>query len=486
MSLPEQRLSSFFHPERVAIIGASETGMYPAGILQNLQAFGFKGDIYPVNPNRTEVFGHPCYPDILHTPHRPDLAVITIPRDGVITALRQCLAVGTPAACIISAGFGEADEHGKELQKEMQCLIKGSRGGSSTRPLTVIGPNCAGLANIPDHLAATRLPVTPRSGNVSFTSQSGALMMALFGVFVDRGVGLNLLVSLGNQVDVTLADTLVYLAGDLRTEVVAGFLESFEDGSRFVEGARTLLLAGKPLVLIKSGRTAVGQQAAATHTGAMAGSDRVFSAVCRQFGVILVDDMHELVNTALLMSVFGKKLAVALQAAVVTQSGGLGSFTADLCTQNDLGLPALSQDLQNQLLGMPHLLSFGGMSNPADVRGAGVTGCKIALTLAPFMEDKQTNLVLVLLARQMDRQEDHETAQALVEITRKFDKPLAVVWVGGRRFTLSGNPADKILLEAGVPVFEQPGDCVQALGRAARYWHFRQAWMQDGENPYVQ
>ena len=453
--------------------------MYPAGILQNLKAHNYPGEIYPVNPRRSTIFGLPAYPDVTQTPRPPDLAVFTLPREGVMPALRQCARVGVRAACLISAGFAESGADGKKLQAEMVDLARASQ-------MAIIGPNCAGLANIPARMVATRLAVPPRPGNISFTSQSGALMMALYGLFADRRAGMNLLVSLGNQADVTLSDTLVYMSQDAETSVVAAFLEEFEDGQRLVEGARLLLRAGKPLVLLKSGRTKQGQQAAATHTGALAGSDRVFTAVCRQFGVILVEDVHALVNTTCLFSSFGSQLPSNLRLAIVTQSGGLGSFTADLCAQNGIALPPLSDGLQRQLQAMPHLLSFGELGNPADVRGAGVTGSKVGLTLAPFLEDPGFDLVLVLLARQMDRSEDQETASTIVELTRRYKKPLAAVWVGGRRAAQAGvSPADQIMLEAGVPVFEQPSDCIQAVGRISRYLRFRQAWLSDTENPYA-
>lgn len=475
MSVEPSALSHFFNPQRIAVIGASEQGMYPAGILQSLMQCGYSGAIYPINPRRATVFGLPTYPDVTQTPEPPDLAVFTLPREGVLGAIKQCAQVGVKAACLISAGFGESGDAGMQMQKEMVELAHHSG-------MAIIGPNCAGLANIPGKVIATRLPVQPRAGDISFTSQSGALMMALYGLFADRGAGMNLLVSLGNQADVTLSDTLIYLAQDPATNVAAAFLEGFADGQRFVEGVRALLTSGKPLILLKSGRTLQGQQAAATHTGALAGSDRVFSAVCRQFGVILVDDVHALVNTTCLYSTYRSHFSPHMRLAVVTQSGGLGSFTADLCAQNVLSTPPLNAVLQAQLQAMPHLLSFGNLENPADVRGAGVTGRKIGLTLPPFLEAPDNDLVLVLLARQMDRPEDLETAQTLIEVRQRYQKPLVVVWVGGRRVIQSGSTrADDILQQAGIPVFEQPSDAVQAIGRIGSYLRRRQSWLNDPE-----
>src|SRR5512146_2280618 len=217
--MPDQspsRLDVFFNPRRIAIIGASEEGMYPAGILRSLLDNHYAGEIYPVNPRRQQVFGLPAYADVTQTPVRPDLAIFTVPRQYVLPAIDQCIQAGVPAALLITAGFAEADEDGRQLQGELARRVRESG-------LALIGPNCAGLADIPGRVIATRLSAPPLAGNVSFASQSGALMMALYGVFADRRVGINRLVSLGNQVDVSLPEALEYLAGDDSSRVLAAF-----------------------------------------------------------------------------------------------------------------------------------------------------------------------------------------------------------------------------------------------------------------------
>ena len=469
------RLDAFFHPRRIAIIGASEEGMYPAGILQSLQKFGFPGQIYPVNPRRATVFGLPAYPDVTACPQRPDLAIFTVPRRFVLPAIRQCVQIGVPAAVMVTAGFAEADEEGKQLQGEIAHLAK--EGG-----LSIIGPNCAGLANIPAHLVATRHNSEPQPGVVSFASQSGALMMALHGVFADRRIGINCLISLGNQMDVTLSEALQYLAADESSQVLAAFIEGLNDGREFVAAARTALLRARPLVVLKSGRTAAGQQAAASHTAALAGSDRVFQAVCRQLGVTVAGDVRELMDTTWLMSAFGRKLEGASRVNVVTQSGGMGSLTADQFELAGIPLPQLSRHLQERLLQSESLLTFSDYGNPADVRGNALTGARAAGTLAPFMEDSANDLVLLLMARPLVREDCLETAAAVVETARRYAKPLAVVWVGQR--TQDGAPAlnaERILIEGGVPVFAQSSDLARALNNSLNYWRFRRQWLEDPE-----
>ena len=482
MSSDGHRLDACFNPRRTAVVGASERGMYPAGILRNLLDNDYPGDIYPINPSRTTVFGLPCYPALSATPHRPDLAIVVVPRHAVLPALQQCVELGVPAAVIISAGFAEADDEGRALQAEMSRLIQGSS-------MTVVGPNCAGLANSPGRVIAARLPAPPQPGPVSFVSQSGALMMAMMGLFADRHIGMSRLISLGNQVDVTLAETLDYLAVDTETGVVGAFAEGVNDGRALVAALRRLLLAGRPLVLIKSGRTPAGQRAAATHTAALAGSDRVFEAVCRQWGVIRVDDVRELLDTVAVMAAFGRRLDGIGRLAIVTQSGGLGSLSADMCELAGLTLPALSEQTRAALRALPGLAGLGELHNPADVQGAAVIGPATAETLAPFMDDVGTDAVLLLLAKSSVRQEDGPTAEAIITAARRSPKPLLVVWTG-QRYPHGGGAgsagtwplAHRMLVEAGIPLFDQPSDCIRALARASGYWRFRAAWLDDPEH----
>lgn len=476
MNKPAQ-LDPFFNPRHIALVGASERGMYPAGLLRNLLDYGFPGDIYPVNPSRKTVFGLTCYPNLAQTPQAADLAILVIPRRFVLPTLHQCVELGIPAALVITAGFAEADDEGRRLQIEMAKLL-------SEAPLTVIGPNCAGLANIPGKLIATRLTTPPKAGRTSFVSQSGALMMALYGVFADRNLGLSRLISLGNQVDVTLADSLAYLAEEEETAVIGAFVEGVQNGRAFAASLKKALIAGKPIVLVKSGRTEPGQAAAATHTAALAGSDRVFTAVCGQHGVIRVDDVDEMIDAMELLAAFGHRLQGS-RISLVTQSGGMGSLTADLCHRIGLELPPLSDSVQSQLHALPHLLQFDTLGNPADVRGASVIGETTAQTLAPFLADPDTDVVVLLLAKSALREGEDTTAKAIIQVAQPAEKPLIVVWVGQREMKQSvstlQSPATELLTDAGIPVFASSRRAIGALARVVRYWQFRAEWLADPE-----
>ena len=236
--------------------------------------------------------------------------------------------------------------------------------------------------------------------------------------------------------------------------------------------------AGKPLVLIKSGRTQAGQQAAATHTAALAGSDRIFQAACRQSGVIVVDDMDELVRTLHLFATWAGRYPAGKRLALVTQSGGMGSLTADLATLAGFTLPDLSADLQAKLHAMEHLLSFDDFANPADVRGAGAVGEAVATTVLPFLTDPNFDAVILLLAKSAVDAREVATAQALTELVSTQAKPFCVVWVGQRHPQSSEqtNAPLTMLAAAGIPVFTQPSACINALAKVV-------AWQEEQARP---
>ena len=420
--------------------------MYPAGIPRNLLEHGYPGEVYPVNPNRDSVFGFPCYPDVTQTPEPADLAALTIPRRSVLWIFEQCLKAAIPAALVIAAGFAQGDEEGRRLQSDMICLVDGT-------PLPVVGPNSAGFANVPDHVIATRLSVAPRPGGVSFVSQSGALMMAVCGLLADRCTGMNLLLSVGNQVDVTLSEAITYLANNQETTVIAAFVQGVAEGRLFVEGLRRALVASKPVVLVKSGRTAPGQRAASTHTAAVPWSDRTFEAVCHQFGALVAEDVRKMLDATQVLDAFGAQLADSVNVAVVSQSGGMGSLAGDLAELFRLRLPPLSGPMVAQLRALPHIANTSALGNPADVQGASFVGPAAAETLEPYLADPRTDVVLVLLARPAVQERDAATAKAIIAAHEAYDKPLMVVWLG-QRYPVKQTEwplAHRMLAEAGMP-----------------------------------
>ncbi len=489
-------IQALLNPRRIVHVGASETGLYPAGIFRSLAAS--ETELLAVNPNRESVFGHRCYKSIDQLPLVPDLAMITVDRSRVGAVLADCVRSGIKAAVVVSSGFAEAGGEGGAFQKELEAFASyrvASHVASHGGTILILGPNCAGFANLPRKLIATRLSGTCGIGGISFVSQSGALMMALHGSFAARGAGLRYLVSVGNQLDLSAEDLLSFFADDPGTQVSAAFLESVKDGRAFIRALQSSLRAGKPVVLVKAGRTDTGSALAATHTAAAAGASRVFEAVCAQYGAILVDDIDDLVSTALLFDSLGA--APCRRIAWITQSGGLGSLLGDHAHLAGMTPQHFSEDLQKVLRERKLVPDYQPILNPVDLRGASMRGPAIRDSLEPFVQSVEVDCIGVLFAKSPYRPIEAETARSLAALLEEYGKPIIVVWVGNTPASyLEGGLPDpssgatapvsaiELLRGAGIPVFFQAGDAVRALSRVVRYREFQGAWVagQEGEH----
>ena len=485
-------IQALLNPRSVVHVGASETGLYPAGIFGSLAAS--ETELFAVNPNRESVFGRHCYQSIRDLPLVPDLAMITVDRRRVGAVLADCVRSGIKAAVVISSGFAEAGGEGAAFQKELEAFAS-SQVASRGSAILILGPNCAGFANLPRKLVATRLAGTCCVGGISFVSQSGALMMALHGSFAARGAGLRYLVSVGNQLDLSAEDLLAFFADDPGTRVSAAFLESVKDGRAFIRALESNLHAEKPVVLVKAGRTDTGSALAATHTAAAAGASRVFEAVCAQYGATLVDDIEDLVSTALLFDSLGT--APCRRIAWITQSGGLGSLLGDHAHLAGMTPLPFSGDLQKILRERELVPEYQPILNPVDLRGESMRGSDIRESLEPFARSDEVDCIGILFAKSPYRPIEAETARALATLREEYGKPIVVVWVGNTQASYlevglsdpsSGGAAPvsaiDLLREAGIPVFFQAGEAVRALSRVVRYREFRSAWVagQEGEH----
>jgi len=474
MSADKSSLYRLLKPDSIAVIGASNKGLYQAGILRNLLDGGFPGEIFPINPKYNNLFGLKCYSGVNQLPFAVALAIIVVNRQRVIEIVKQCAEFGVKSIVIITAGFSESDETGRELQHALSEL-------SCKYGLNILGPNCAGFANLPASVIATRLPCVSQPGTVSLVSQSGALMMALYGLFIDNEIGVSKLISVGNQVDLTLSETLYYLSNDPQTDLISAFVEGLVDGKRFIQGAEQALVKGKPIVMVKSGRTQSGIKIAETHTAAVAGSDKAFEAVCEQFGIILVDDVHQMMDVLKLHNTYKERLPKSTRFLVVTQSGGLGTLTADFFEKEGLKLTPLHKALLSEIKQDPNLTHINNQNNPVDVRGASLRDSATERTLTHFLQDPNFNLVMLLLARTSYQAEDIETAQAIVKVQKETGKPLVVVWVG-QQLPIDQSSSDltalRILRQANIPTFRQPSDAVKALAGIYHYWRYQEEYLR--------
>ncbi len=454
-------LRALFEPKTIVHIGASETGLYPADVFRSL--LSSSSTVYPVNPNRASVFGERCYRALSELPQSPELAVLTVRAQLVPQVLSDCVTAGIPAAVVFASGFEEGSEAGKRLHERTAQIAEN---------ILLLGPNCAGFANITSGIVATRLYSRLRRGSVSFVSQSGALMMALHGSFHEGGVGLHLLVSVGNQMNLSLESVLSYFADDDTTAVSAVFLEGISDGPELVAALQKSLERGKPVVILRAGRTSLGKQLAETHTAAVAGSEQVLSAVCRQYGAVLVDDISELVATTRLFELYGDR--VTERVVCLTQSGGLGSLAGDLAKLAGLDLPPLSEALQRRLREQGIVGEAQRLLNPIDLRGDAMRGTAVVESAVPFCEDRDTDVVVLLFAKNPNREVEAETAASVIELSRRFDKALVVVWVGDfEDEDRPGASAVRTIRQAGIPMFDEPGAAMRAIAKVIAYYKSR-------------
>jgi acetyl coenzyme A synthetase (ADP forming)-like protein len=352
-------LRPFFAPSSVAVLGASRRQESIGGLLfRNIIAGEFEGVVYPVNPAGDAVAGVRGYRSVADLPEAPDLAVVCLPARHVLAGVEDALARGTRAICVISAGFAEIGDEGRERQDELLALVR-AHGGR------LVGPNCLGLAVTAPKLNATFGPRALPPGPVAFSSQSGALGLALLEKAQERGIGLAAFVSIGNKADVSSNDLLEYWEDDPETGLIALYLESFGNPRRFGRIARRVARI-KPILAMKSGTTSTGARAASSHTAALAGSEAAVEALFHQAGVIRAGTLEELIDAAALFA--GQPLPAGRRVAVITNAGGLGILCADACEAAGLELPALATETEVALQAV--LPPEASVANPVDMLGS--------------------------------------------------------------------------------------------------------------------
>jgi acyl-CoA synthetase (NDP forming) len=361
MDNPAQSLHPFFHPRGVALVGASRN---PAGVGGRLSAeliaAGFTGPVHLVNPNAAEIGGRRCVRSARDLPPGTDLAIIAVPRDAVIAAAEDCAAAGVKTLVVISAGFAETGPEGAELQRRLVQTVRG-------RGMRMIGPNCMGLLNTDPavRLNASFSPVFPPAGRIAMSSQSGALGLAILAMAKRSNLGLSGFVSVGNKADVSVNDLLEYWEHDPATDVILLYVESFGNPRKFSRIARRVGRT-KPIIAVKSGRSAAGSRAAGSHTAALAAGETAVQALFRQSGVVRADTLEEMFDLAAL---FGSQpFPHGKRVGIVTNAGGPAILCADACEAGGLVVPPFSDRLRTELgRGLPAAASA---ANPVDMIAA--------------------------------------------------------------------------------------------------------------------
>jgi acyl-CoA synthetase (NDP forming) len=447
----KSNMDRFFNARTVAVVGAS-TNPDKLGhvILANILAGGFTGHVYPINPKEKKILGTPVYSSMDDIPEKLDLVVIVVPAALVPGVLRQAAAKGAGAAIIISGGFREAGRI--DLEKELLEI-------SVETGIRLVGPNCQGINYIPNKLCAS-WPLITMQGNMAVISQSGTVAATLSGWAEEEGWGISTAVSLGNQIDVNETDLIYTLAGDDNIKSIALYLEGAKDGRKFLDASENLI-AKKPLIVLKSGRTAGGQRAAASHTKSLAGRDEIFDAACRQSGVVRANDIESLYDMskalASLQMMGGNRLMV------ITSSGGSGILAVDNAEMHGLFVPSLPVGTVEKLR-QAEIPPNATLANPLDLTVATAQEYKNALQV--LVQEDLADLYLLIFGDPIPG------AAGTAEWLRQQVGPrVAVAYLGGGLV----EKEERIKLhQAGIPVFPTPERAVVALGSVV--------WLQKYKN----
>ena len=454
-------LKLFFEPSGVAVIGASrERGTIGGEILHNLLDYGFKGPIYPVNPAAEIIEGVRAFSSVEAIPAPVDLAIIVVPAEKVVDVAVACGRKGVKALVVISAGFSETGTEGQLRQGELLTVCREAG-------MRLIGPNCMGIVNTDPavSLDATFVAGVPPRGRVGFSSQSGALGLAIIQFANSLGLGISTFVSVGNKADISGNDLLRYWESDENTDVILLYLESFGNPKKFSQIARRVGRK-KPIVVVKSGRSAAGARATTSHTGALiAASDVTVDALFRQSGVIRTDTLSELFDIASLLA--NQPLPRGRRVAIITNAGGPAILCADACEARGLEVPVLSETSQDKLKSF--LARGSSASNPVDmIASASAEQYKRAIEIVS--EDDKVDALIVIFTPPLVTQSE-DVAKAIVAAARGInpEKPLLAVFLSAH-----AAPAELRSTDICIPTYSFPETAAIALARAARYRQWRE------------
>ncbi|PIS07585.1 hypothetical protein COT78_02710 [Candidatus Berkelbacteria bacterium CG10_big_fil_rev_8_21_14_0_10_43_13] len=437
-------IKSTISPKSIAIIGASSHSQKVGfQILQNIQSAGFTGEVYPINPKGGEILGLKVLKSVAEIKKTVNLAIIVIPRDFVMTALAECVAADIRNVVVISAGFSEINGEGKELEDK---VVKFCR----QNDVTLIGPNCLGLINTEIKLNATFAKGMPEKGAVSFMSQSGAIISSMISLSDSAQVGFSKIFSLGNKALVGEVDLLKYLYDDPETKVIIGYIESLKVTPELTELLNENTKK-KPTVILFGGKSALGAKAAASHTGAVVTSYVAIKTYLEQTGVILADNLEDLLLKARIFScckqVNGKKVAI------ITNAGGPAIATSDAVSASHLELAEFSDETNRKL--SANMRSEASFKNPVDLLGD-ATAIDYKKALDIISADKNVDAIILLLTPQTST-DIVATAEVVVNFNGK--KPLLASFVGGEILTT----AKELIEKAAKPCFSYPEEAVTAI-----------------------
>lgn len=458
-------LNCFFNPDHVAVIGASRSPEKVGfSILNNLVTCGFKGKIYPINPREEEILGLKCYQDISQIGSPVDLAIIAVPEKHTIKVAQSCGEAGVKGLIVITAGFKEVGGEGARREEELINLCHRYN-------MRMLGPNCVGLIDTHTPVNASFSKGFPKTGNVSFISQSGAMLVSIIDWSTYADLGFSRFISLGNKADLDEVDFIECCAEDPNTNAILVYIEDINDGDKFIRVC-TEASKKKPIIVLKSGISEAGAQAASSHTGALAGSNRAYDTAFRQCGVIRVENMDELFDLAKAFAT--QPLPEGNRVAIVTNAGGPAIVATDAIEEQGLTMARFEQDTIDAF--REHLPAESNIYNPVDILGDAKED-RYRYALEKVLADKNTDSALVLLTPTAVA-EPEKTARAIIDTSKQFPtKPVFAVYMGGGAL----KEGRDILTRAAIPTFTFPEPSVRTLEGMIYYSGIRNSAQREPE-----
>ncbi len=450
-------IETFSTPKSIAVIGASrETDKLGYSVLNNIVQYGYPGKVYPINPKADEILGLKCYPSVLNVPDPIELAVIVIPAKYVAAALEECGQKGVKGAIIISAGFRETGSEGAKMER---ALIEIARKYN----IRMVGPNVLGVIDTVGKMNASFAAGMPKRGKIAFMSQSGALCTSILDMALAQNVGFSRFVSLGNKADLNEIDFMEAWGDDPESRVIMAYLEGIVNGARFIDIARRVTKR-KPMIAVKSGTTSAGSRAVSSHTGTLAGSERAYDAAFSQAGVIRAGSVQDLFDFSVAFA--RQPLPGKGGVVIVTNAGGPGIMATDALERAGLRQASLSRETMDYL--RANLPAAASVLNPVDVLGD-ARADRYAMAIEAVLKDPDVGALIVILTPQV-MTEIEETAHAIGQASKKFNKPILASFMG----EATTSAGVKILNEYLVPNYVVPERAVAAL----RAMYRQVAWME--------
>ena len=449
-----KELIDFFHPKSIAIIGASADFTTISGKpMKNLIHSNFKGEIYPVNPRYDAIEGYKCFDSILDIPGKVDLALIAVSASRLISIMGECISKNVKNILLFSSGFAEIGESGKKIQDEVAKMAQ-------ENDIRIIGPNSVGCLNVKESIPmgfATSLEAENGfiRGNIGLVSQSGALGFSVFGLAQEEDLGFTYVINTGNEMDVTTVDSIEFMLEDDETTVIAAYMEGIPNGEHLITVAKRAKVLKKPLIILKAGKSAIGKEAASSHTASLAGSEEMFQVIAKQYGIITVKDIDEMIDVMKIVS--RRKWSSGRKVVTISNSGAAGIAMADFSEEFGLILEPLQGETKDKIAAT--IPSYGSALNPIDITAQALKEQHILTeTVETLVKDDNTDIIVIqttfggVLGEQICRK--------VVEIDQREEKPIIVTVTGTEELTGKGR---QVLRENGVPVYKTTYDTMLAV-----------------------